>query len=76
MLDVHAPHEPIHTWKNFLIHIAAIVVGLLIAVSLEQAVEFFHHRHQRAELEAALARETPTARRPRERPGAAVRRHR
>jgi hypothetical protein len=57
MLDVHAPHEPIHTWRNFLIHIAAIVVGLLIAVSLEQTVEFFHHRHQREQLEAALRRD-------------------
>jgi hypothetical protein len=57
MLDVHAPHETIHTWKNFLIHIAAIVVGLLIAVGLEQTVEFFHHRHQREQLEAALQRD-------------------
>jgi hypothetical protein len=57
MLDVHAPHETIHTWKNFLVHIAAIVVGLLIAVSLEQTVEFFHHRHQREQLTAALRRD-------------------
>jgi hypothetical protein len=57
MLDVHAPHEAIHTWKNFLVHIAAIVVGLLIAVGLEQTVEFFHHRDQREQLEAALRRD-------------------
>src|SRR5215475_14534936 len=54
MLDVHAPHEPIHSWKSFAIHIAAIVIGLLIAVGLEQGVEFFHHRHQRHQLEGAL----------------------
>ncbi len=54
MLDVHAPHETIHTWKSFLTHIAAIVVGLLIAVGLEQTVEFFHHRHQRHSLDEAL----------------------
>jgi hypothetical protein len=46
MLDVHPPHEAAHTWKDFFIHIATIVVGLLIAVGLEQTVEFFHHRHQ------------------------------
>jgi hypothetical protein len=46
MLDVHPPHAPTHTWTDFFIHIATIVVGLLIAVGLEQAVEFFHHRHQ------------------------------
>ena len=57
MLDVHAPHETIHTWKTFLTHIAAIVVGLIIAVGLEQTVEFFHHRDQREQLEAALRRD-------------------
>ena len=39
MLDVHPPHEAAHTWKDFFIHIATIVVGLLIAVSFEQTVE-------------------------------------
>jgi hypothetical protein len=50
MLDVHAPHESIHTWKSFFIHIATIVIGLLIAVALEQTVEYFHHREQRHQL--------------------------
>ena len=45
MLDVHAPHEVLHTWKGFFIHIATIVVGLFIAVALEQSVEAFN-RHQ------------------------------
>ncbi len=31
MLEVHAPHEALHTWKGFFIHIATIVVGLLLA---------------------------------------------
>jgi len=56
MLEVHTPHEAIHTWKSFFIHIATIVIGLLIAVGLEQTVEFFHHRHQRYELGEALRR--------------------
>jgi hypothetical protein len=46
MLDVHPPHHPTHTWKDFLVHIATITVGLLIAIGLEQAVEYVHHRHQ------------------------------
>jgi hypothetical protein len=46
MLDVHPPHTPTHTWRDFLIHIATIVVGLLIAIGLEQSVEAIHHRHQ------------------------------
>ena len=39
MLDVHPPHEAAHSWKDFLIHIATIVVGVLIAIGLEQTVE-------------------------------------
>lgn len=50
MLEAHAPHEPIHTWKGFFIHIATIVIGLLVAVGLEQCVEYVHHHRQ---LEAA-----------------------
>jgi hypothetical protein len=57
MLDVHAPHETVHTWKDFFIHIATIVIGLLIAVGLEQTVEFFHHRHQAREGLDLLRRE-------------------
>jgi hypothetical protein len=57
MLDVHAPHESIHTWKDFFIHISTIVVGLLIAIGLEQTVEYFHHRHEVREARDALAAE-------------------
>jgi hypothetical protein len=57
MLDVHAPHEPINTWKGFVLHIATIVIGLLIAVTLEQTVEYLHHRHEVREAREALAAE-------------------
>jgi hypothetical protein len=57
MLEVHAPHESVHTWKNFFIHIATITIGLLIAVCLEKTVEYFHHRHQAHEGIAMLLRE-------------------
>jgi hypothetical protein len=57
MLDVHPPHAPTHTWRDFLIHIATIVIGLLIAIGLEQTVEYFHHRHQVTETHEALRRE-------------------
>lgn len=50
-MEVHPPHQSIHTWRDFFIHIATIVVGLLIAVGLEQGVEMLHHRHQRHQLE-------------------------
>jgi hypothetical protein len=58
MLDVHPPHAPTHTWRDFLIHIATIVIGLIIAVGLEQTVELIHHAHQRRELREALRSDT------------------
>ena len=54
MLDVHpAPHAA-HSWREFFTHIATIVLGLLIAIGLEQTVEYFHHRHQLHKLEESL----------------------
>jgi hypothetical protein len=57
MLDVHAPHGGVHTWKDFWIHLGTITLGLLIAISLEQTVEYFHHLSQRHHLEADLRAE-------------------
>ena len=45
MLDIHPAHHAANSWREFFVHIATIVIGLLIAVGLEQAVEYFHHRH-------------------------------
>ena len=44
-MDVHPPRQPIHTVKDFLLHLLTITVGLFIALSLEAAVESLHHRH-------------------------------
>jgi hypothetical protein len=57
MLDVHPAHHAASTWRDFFIHIATIVLGLLIAVSLEQGVEYIHHRRQLAEGRKELATE-------------------
>lgn len=57
MLDVHPPHHTPSTWRDFLLHIATIVVGLLIAIGLEQTVEYLHHRHLVHAAHDALARE-------------------
>lgn len=45
MLDIHPPHHAASTWRDFFIHIATIVIGLLIALCLEGMVEWSHHRH-------------------------------
>lgn len=54
MLEVHPPHQPVHTWKDFLIHIGAIAIGLLLALALEQTVEAVHHAHQREKIEEQI----------------------
>lgn len=57
MLEVHAPHHTPMTWKEIILHIGIITTGLLIALGLEQTVEFFHHRHMVAETRKSLAAE-------------------
>jgi hypothetical protein len=54
VIDVHPPHEPIHGWRDFFLHLATITIGLLIALSLEGCVEWQHHRHLVHEAEASL----------------------
>ena len=43
-MDVHPPHHPITSWREFFLHLATITVGLLIALGLEGTVEWAHHR--------------------------------
>lgn len=57
MLDVHPPHETIHGFRDFLLHLLTITAGLLIALGLEASVEGMHHRHQRQEAEAMIRQE-------------------
>jgi len=57
MLDVHPPHHSPNTLRDFFLHIATICVGLLIAIGLEQSVEWIHHRHQLHQLEEDLQAE-------------------
>jgi hypothetical protein len=56
-MEVHPPHAPLHTWRDFWIHLGTITIGLLIAISLEQSVEKLHHIHQRHQLEQDLRAE-------------------
>ena len=54
MLDVHPAHHAASTWRDFFVHIATIVLGLCIAVGLEQTVEYIHHRRQVGDAREAL----------------------
>jgi hypothetical protein len=44
-VDIHAPHQPLRTWKDFLLHLLTITIGLFIALTLEASIESIRHRH-------------------------------
>ena len=56
-MDVHAPHEPIHSWRDAALHLAIVTVGLFIALSLEALVEHLHNRHLVAEARTNIREE-------------------
>jgi len=56
-MDIHPPLQPIHTVKDFLLHLLTITVGLFIALSLQAAVESVHHRHLVRDARQNLRRE-------------------
>ena len=55
-MHIHKPTAP-KSLAELLLEIGVIVIGIVIAVGLDQAVEFFHHSHQREQLESALRRD-------------------
>jgi plasmid stability protein len=57
MHEVHPPHEAAHSWRDILIHLAIMTVGLFIALTLESMVEAAHHRHLRAEARENIRQE-------------------
>jgi hypothetical protein len=57
VIEVHPPTEPVHGWRDFLVHLFTITIGLLIALSMEGCVEWQHHRHLVHDAETSLRRE-------------------
>ena len=59
MLEVHpAPHAA-HGWRDFFVHIATIVIGLLVALGLERFAEGIHHRREVREARDSMASRAP-----------------
>lgn len=56
-MEIHAPHEPILSVKEALIHLGIVTIGILIALSLEGLVEWQHHRHLIAEANENITHE-------------------
>ena len=64
MIDIHPPQHAPMTKREFVVHLFIIVLGILIAIGLEQSVEYLHHRHELYEAREAIhaeieARVTP-----------------
>ena len=57
MLDVHPPHEKMHGFKDFLLHLLTITIGLLIALGLEGCVEQWKQRELKKDADTKLRQE-------------------
>ena len=53
-MDIHKP-KPVHSWRELASEIGVIVIGILIAIGLEQTVEQIHWAHQVRQAHAELA---------------------
>ncbi|MDR3702940.1 MAG: hypothetical protein P4L56_25060 [Candidatus Sulfopaludibacter sp.] len=56
-MEIHAPHEPILSFREFLVHLSMVTVGILIALALEQSVEAYHHHELAEEAKANMTTE-------------------
>lgn len=56
-MEVHPPEHGIHSWRDFLVHMGTITLGLLIALALEAGAEAVHHHHQVTEARERIHRE-------------------
>jgi hypothetical protein len=50
MIDIHPPQHAPMTRREFFTHLFIVILGILIAIGLEQTVEALHHWHERAAL--------------------------
>jgi hypothetical protein len=56
-MEIHPPEKPIHTVRDFLLQLMTITAGILIALSLEGAIEWSQHRTLVSEVKANLRQE-------------------
>ena len=44
-MEIHTPDAPVHSIRDFIVHLLMISLGVLIALGAEGIVEALHHRH-------------------------------
>ncbi len=44
-MEIHTPDAPVHSVRDFIVHLLMISVGVLIALGAEGIVEAIHHHH-------------------------------
>lgn len=44
-MEVHAPHGPVNSWKEAIVHILIVTVGILIALGLDGLRETIHEHY-------------------------------
>lgn len=55
-MEIHKP-KPVHSWREFLVELGTITLGVMIALAAEQAVEWIHWRSQVQEAREVIATE-------------------
>jgi hypothetical protein len=56
-MEFGAPHGSIRSVKDFAVHLGTVILGILIALGLEQWLEFHHRSKMAAQAEAGFHRE-------------------
>ena len=56
-MDIHPPHGPVHSIREFFLHLSIVTIGILIALSLEGLLEWRHHRELAQEARSNITRE-------------------
>lgn len=63
MIDIHPPQHGAMTRREFFTHLGIVILGILIAIGLEQTVEAIHQHQQVREARTMLRRELQDNRR-------------
>lgn len=56
-MEIHTPDSPVHSFRDFVVHLVMISLGVLIALGAEGVVQALHHRHLVAEANSSLRAE-------------------